>query len=132
MEQFQPLITNHPTHREQEKFTAGGESDCSLKFPLVKASTGTTLRGALLIFSSIKLQPRKKNVTFWAGRLRGRSSSPGRGKIILLSTASRPVLGLTHPPIQWVLGALSPEVKRPGSDADHSHSTNAEVKNTWI
>jgi hypothetical protein len=37
-----------------------------------------------------------------AGWPRERSSSPGRGKSFLLSTASRPVLGHTHPPIQWV------------------------------
>jgi hypothetical protein len=36
------------------------------------------------------------------GRLRGRNSSPDRGKIFLLSTSSRPVLGPTQPPIQWV------------------------------
>jgi hypothetical protein len=29
-------------------------------------------------------------------------------------------LGLTQPPIQWVPGALSLEVKRPGREADHS------------
>jgi hypothetical protein len=42
-------------------------------------------------------------VAIW---LRGRSSSPGRGKILVLSTSSRPVLGSTQPPIQWVPGAL--------------------------
>jgi hypothetical protein len=55
-----------------------------------------------------------------AGRPRGRSSSPGRGKIFLFSTLSRPVLGPTQPLIQWVLGALSPGVKRPGCEANHS------------
>jgi hypothetical protein len=34
----------------------------------------------------------------------------------------------TQPPIQWVLGALSPGVKRPEREADHS-PTRAEVKN---
>jgi hypothetical protein len=38
----------------------------------------------------------------------------------LFATASRPVLGPTHSPIQWVPGALSPGVKRPGHEADHS------------
>jgi hypothetical protein len=41
-----------------------------------------------------------------AGRPRGRSSSPSRGKAFLLSTSSRPVLGLTQPPIKCVPGAL--------------------------
>jgi len=33
--------------------------------------------------------------------------------IFLFATASRPALGPTQPPIQWVLGALSLGVKRP-------------------
>jgi hypothetical protein len=68
----------------------------------------------------------------WAVRPRGWSSSLGRGKIFLFSTSSRPVLGPTQPPIQWVLGALSLGVKRLGCEADHSVPTSAEVKNTWI
>jgi hypothetical protein len=47
---------------------------------------------------------------------------PGGGGlgIFLLSTVSRPALGPTQPPIQWVQGALSLGVKRPGRQADHS------------
>jgi hypothetical protein len=67
-----------------------------------------------------------------AGRPRGWSSSPGRGKNFLLSTASRPALGPTHPSIQWVPGAVSLGVKRPGREADHSPRTSAQVKNTCI
>jgi hypothetical protein len=37
----------------------------------------------------------------------------------------------TQPLIQWVPGAPSPEVKRPGREADHSPPYNAEVKNGW-
>jgi hypothetical protein len=44
---------------------------------------------------------------------RGRSSSYSRVKNFLFSTSSRPVLGPTQPPFQWVLAALSPGVKRP-------------------
>jgi hypothetical protein len=62
------------------------------------------------------------------GRLRGQSSSRGRGKIFLLSTSSRPVLGPTQPPIQWVPGGLSSGIKRPGREADHSPPFIAEVK----
>jgi hypothetical protein len=63
---------------------------------------------------------------------RGRNLSSGKGKVFLLSTSSRPVLGPTQPSIQWVPGALSPGVKRPGHEADHSPPTSVEVKKTWI
>jgi hypothetical protein len=35
-------------------------------------------------------------------------------------------------PIQWVPGALSPGVKGPGREADHSPPTSTEVKKMWI
>jgi hypothetical protein len=55
---------------------------------------------------------------------------PGGGGlgIFHFTTASRTALGLTQPPIQWVLGALSLGVKRPGREADHSPQSSAEVK----
>jgi hypothetical protein len=56
---------------------------------------------------------------------RGRSSGPDRGKIFLLSTSSRPVLGPTLPLIQLLRGAISPGAKRPGLEADHSPPTGA-------
>jgi len=31
----------------------------------------------------------------------------------------------------WVLGALSPGVKWPGCEADHSPAPSAKVKNVW-
>jgi hypothetical protein len=46
----------------------------------------------------------------------------------LFTTASRPALRPTQPPIQWVLGALSLGVKRPGRKSDHSPPSSAEVK----
>jgi hypothetical protein len=46
-----------------------------------------------------------------AGRLRGRSLSPGRVKNIHFSMSSRPALGSTQPPIQWVPTALFSGVK---------------------
>jgi hypothetical protein len=55
------------------------------------------------------------------------SSTPDGGKNFYFSMSSRPALEPTQPPIQWVLGALSPEVKRSGSQADHSPQISAEV-----
>jgi hypothetical protein len=46
----------------------------------------------------------------------------------LFSTSSRPALRPTQPSIQWVKEALSPGVKWPGLEADHSPTTSAEVK----
>jgi hypothetical protein len=53
----------------------------------------------------------------------------GRGSIFLYSTTSRPALGPTHPPIQWVLAVVSPGVKRQRLEDDHSSSSSAEIKN---
>jgi hypothetical protein len=44
--------------------------------------------------------------------------------------SSRLVLGNTQPPIQWVPGVLSLMGKRPGSEADQSPPTSAQVKKT--
>jgi hypothetical protein len=47
-------------------------------------------------------------------------------------TASRPALGPTKPHIEWVPGALSLRVKRPGREADNSLPSSAEVKNGGV
>jgi hypothetical protein len=53
---------------------------------------------------------------------------PAVAKIFPLSSVSRPALGPTQPPVQWVPGILSPGIKaRPGRDADHSPPSSAEV-----
>jgi hypothetical protein len=54
-----------------------------------------------------------------------------RGAFFLFANASRPALGFTRSPIKIVLGALSPGVKRPGREADHSPPSTAGVKNAW-
>jgi hypothetical protein len=46
---------------------------------------------------------------------------------IINVTASRMALGPTQPPIQWMPGALSLRVKRPGREADHSPPSSTEV-----
>jgi hypothetical protein len=48
--------------------------------------------------------------------------------IFLFTTASRPALELTQPPIQRVPGVLSLRVERPRREADHSPPSIAEVK----
>jgi hypothetical protein len=52
--------------------------------------------------------------------------------IFLFTTASRTALEPTLPPIQWVPGALSLGVKRPGCEADHSHISSAEIEVLWV
>jgi hypothetical protein len=53
---------------------------------------------------------------------------PGRLGIFLFITASRTALGPTQPPIEWVQGALSLGVKRPGLEAHHSFPSSAAVE----
>jgi hypothetical protein len=50
----------------------------------------------------------------------------------LYSMSSRPALGPTQRPIQWVPGAPSLGVKRLGRNADHSPPASSEVKKMWI
>jgi hypothetical protein len=61
----------------------------------------------------------------------GRGSITGRAKKFLpYSTASKPDLGLTQPPIQWVPGGGgSLRVKPLGRQADPSPPSSAEFKN---
>jgi hypothetical protein len=61
---------------------------------------------------------------------RGFETQRGLG-IFLFTTVSRPALGPIEPSIQWVPGALSLGVKRPGREAVHSSPSSAEVKNAW-
>jgi hypothetical protein len=52
-----------------------------------------------------------------------------RQRIFPLTSASRPALGPTQPPVQWVPGALSAGGKvRLGRDADPSPPSSAEIK----
>jgi hypothetical protein len=45
------------------------------------------------------------------------------------STASRLAMGLTQPPIQWVIEAPSVEVKQQGHEADHSPPSSPNITN---
>jgi len=48
--------------------------------------------------------------------------------IFLLDIMSRPALGPTQPPVQWVPEALTLGVKRPEREVDHSPPYSAKVK----
>jgi hypothetical protein len=50
-----------------------------------------------------------------AGQLKGQSLSPGRVKNFLFSMSSRPILGPTQLPIQWVSGGSFPGGKAAGA-----------------
>jgi hypothetical protein len=63
---------------------------------------------------------------------KGLMLSSGRVKNFLFSMSSWLALGSTQPPIQWAPGALSPGIKRPGREADHSPPASDEVKKMWI
>jgi hypothetical protein len=67
-----------------------------------------------------------------AGLLRIRV--PVRDGNFSLTLMSRPALGLTQPPIQWVAGVISRGgggVMRPRLEADYSPASSTKVKNAW-
>lgn len=51
--------------------------------------------------------------------------------IFLFSIASRLIVGLTQPPIQWIQGLFFPGIKQLGHEGDQSPPCSAEVKNAW-
>jgi len=63
-------------------------------------------------------------------RLRA-GSFPCRDKLYLFTKKSRLALGCTQLPYQWLLEALSPGIKRPVREVNHSPTSSAKVKNGW-
>jgi hypothetical protein len=57
---------------------------------------------------------------------------PEVGVRVLVGSRISTSLGPTHPPVQWVSGALSLGVKQQEREADHSPPPSAEVKKSWI
>jgi hypothetical protein len=51
--------------------------------------------------------------------------------ISFFSSESRPGLGPTQPSIQWLPGAVTPGLKQPEREVDHSPPFSAEVKKAW-
>jgi hypothetical protein len=60
----------------------------------------------------------------WKTEEFGFYSRPGQ-EICFIFVTSRSALGHTGSPVQWVPGAVSPEVKQQKREVDHSTPTNA-------
>jgi hypothetical protein len=87
-------------------------------FPVPNQSHFSTRKRGDSYFIELKNKlPPKSRDSDWlrAGRPRGRSSSPGRVKNFLFFKSSRPALGFTQPPIQWVPGVTRPRSRKCGS-----------------
>jgi hypothetical protein len=88
----------------------------------------------IILFSCLRLSfPAKNFVRIshrWTIGALGFDSRREPG-IFLFTTASRTALGPIQPPIQWVRGALSLGVRRPGREADRSPPSSAEIKDAW-
>jgi hypothetical protein len=54
---------------------------------------------------------------------------PAGERDFFFSVASRPALGSTQPPLQWILGPVSLVVKQHGHETDHSLPSSAKVMN---
>jgi hypothetical protein len=50
----------------------------------------------------------------------------------IFATASRPAVGPTQPPLQWVLWAITPGVELSQSKVDHYPPSSSKIKNVWI
>jgi hypothetical protein len=85
-----------------------------------------------IIIQNITFTEESGWLTRYSDGLDGPGSISGRFNNFLFSTASRPTLGPTQPPIQWVPGgggAFPPGIKQQGREADPSPPSNAEVMN---
>jgi hypothetical protein len=59
--------------------------------------------------------------------VRDKSSNVITPPTFVSSKASRPALGPTQPPMQWILGTLPPKAKRPEREAKHLPPCSDEV-----
>jgi hypothetical protein len=95
----------------------------------------TKLKAQILNLIFMRFKSRDSSVGIalgygWTIGVLGFDSWQGLG-IFLFTTASRTALEPTQPPIQWVTGTLSLELKQRGREADHLPPTSAKVKNAW-
>jgi hypothetical protein len=98
-------------------------------------SLAVLFHNMLIVHSDRMLRNRGSSVgvvirlsTDWKAEEPGLNFRQGQ-EIFLISIMPIPVLRPTQSSIQWVSGAVSQEVKRPGREADHAHPYSAEVKN---
>jgi hypothetical protein len=86
--------------------------------------------------------PSKTAIIFWTSCQCSQCSDwvlAGQSRVWSLAEAwvfppilkSRPVLGPTQTPIQWILGVASPGVKRPQREGNHSPRSSVELTNLW-
>jgi hypothetical protein len=97
----------------------GISSRCMLE---LETAVITVLSNSSSLLEAGVVQSVQRQVTGWMAEIRFRQVK----KIVLYSATSKPPLGpSSQPPIQIVAGVLSPEVKWPGREAQHSPSTSA-------
>jgi hypothetical protein len=117
-----------------------GRLEREMRMVQLSATTRSSIASlwvSLVSFTAITLcvKSRESSASIALGyRLEDRGSRvrfPAGLGIFLFTTASRTALGSTQPPIQWVPGALSLGVKRPGREADHSPPLVPRSKNAW-
>jgi hypothetical protein len=101
-------------HPQCSLFTQVHNNNVSYHRDVLKPSV---YAGAYIKFQCTKseepVQLRQYSVWLWAGRLGDQGTIPGRGeRIFPLTSVSRPALGPTQPPVQWVPGVVSPGLKR--------------------
>jgi hypothetical protein len=103
------------------------QKNVSKVFPHYKS---LTIRSMITIPSSPTLYAATTETRRVTGYDTGRSRFNSRKKqeTFLYTLVSRSGLGPTQPSIQCVLGSLSPVVKRPVCEADHSLPFRSEVK----
>jgi hypothetical protein len=84
-------------------------------FLLLRATCKQCVTGADITKNWSMFRSRESSVGIVTAWTAGVQFPEGPRYFCLLSTASRPALGPTQPPIHWVTGALSPGVKATGA-----------------
>jgi hypothetical protein len=99
-----------------------------LAFPDISAASRLTFHHAVSEYGS----PPAAGVTTLRDWTTG-VQFPAREMMVffLVIAMSRPALGPTDPPIQWVPGLFTTAIKRTGREADRSPPSSGEVKNGW-